>query len=199
MVGRAVHEPDDGEEPTYEQQVRREKLLLVRLSIMQGYLPSQTRLLEAMSEDERREYLIGVTSFSQQALNVDSSESALRTYFRLLDEADKLHHRVFKTPGKRRSREWHELRDQTKAAYLRAFDELRRVLKFAPGLEERLFPQPVYLPHSALWPGQSDFPRVVRPPPPLPPLDDTMARFNFTRLYIDRLIGPDPLDAQSDQ
>ena len=94
---------------------------------------------------------------------------------------------------------YHQWLYKPKAAHLQASDELRRVLKFSPGLEERLFPQTVYLPHSALWPGQSDFPRVVRPPPRLPPLDDAKARYNFTRLYIDRLIGPDPLDVPSDQ
>jgi hypothetical protein len=42
-------------------------------------------------------------------------------------------------------------------------------------------------------------PWLVRPPPHLPPLDDAKARYNFTRLYIDRLIGPDPLDVPPDQ
>ena len=199
MVRRTVHEPDEGEEPTHEQQVRKEKLLLVRLSLMRGFLPSQARLLEAMSEDELREYSISVASFSQKVSKNDLSESALRTYFQRLGEADKLHLRVTRTHRKRRGQDWHQLRDQTKEAYLRAFNELRRVLKFSPGLKERLFPQPVYLPDSALWPGHSDFPRIVRPRPHLPPFNDAKARYNFTRLYIDRLIGPDPLDVPSDQ
>lgn len=189
--------PDQGAdaEPTYEQQVRREKLLLVRLSIMQGLVPPDERLRTAMSQDEWREYIVGLTPPSGTAPNNYSSESDLRTYFLRVREADKLQLRVSRTPSKRRGPAWHEMREKTRAAYLRAFNELREALRTSPHLEARLFPQPVYLPHSPLWPVRSDMPRTVRKPPSAPPSADAKTHYDFTKRYIDGLIGLAQSDA----
>lgn len=194
-----MHEQDAGTDPTYEQQVRKENLLLVHLSIKQGFMPTQDRLRFAMSQDEWRDYVKGVAPPSEMATAKETPEINLRTYFQRVREADKLHLRVARTPLKRRGPEWHELRERTKAAYLRAFNELGQVLKMSPNIKTRLFPQPVYLPHSPLWPGYSDMPRVVRNPPQTPLAVDAKTRYDFTSTYVESLIERNPLDTLADQ
>lgn len=194
-----MHKPDAAAELKYEQQVRRERLLLVRLSLMQGIVPPQERLRMAMSQYEWGQYVQGLGPPSEKLPIKDSSESELRTYFQRLREADKLHLRVSRTPPKRRGVAWHEMREQTNAAYLRAFNELRQALKASPLLEARMFPQPVYFPHSPLWPAHSDMPRAVRKPLSVLPSQNVQTRHDFTKLYIDALIGLEQSDALSGQ
>lgn len=189
---------DDDNAPTYAQQVRQENLLLVRLSIRQGFMPSRDRLRNAMSGEEWRGYLAGLAPQSKKSRNKDASEPRLSTYFLLLGEADKFQRRVDRTSVKRRGIAWHGLKMRTKEAYLLAFKEIGKVLKTSPELAEGLFPQPIYSRHP-LWPGRSDMPRVgghaVAPKPPLVPT----APDDFTRLYVESLIKPAPTEDPSDQ
>jgi hypothetical protein len=189
---------DDDNAPTYVQQVRQENLLLIRLSIRQGFMPSRDRLRKAMSGDEWRGYLAGVAPPPEKKSKKDASEPRLSTYFLLLVEADKLQRRVDRTSVKRRRMLWQDLRERTGDAYLQAFKEFRRVLKTSPEVAVGMFPPFVDPPHP-LGPGRSEMPRVVtHPVAPKPPLGPT-APDDFTRLYVESLIEPAPTEDPSDQ
>lgn len=193
-----MDETDEDSGPTYDEQIRQEKLLLVRISIRQGFMPSRDRLRKAMSGEEWRGYIAGFAPPPKKSRNKDASEPRLSKYFLLLTEADKLQRRVDKTSVKLRLIRWQDLRERTRDAYLKAFQEFRRVLKTSPDVAVGMFP-PFCDPPHPLGPGRSDMPRVGRRPvAPNPPLDPT-APDDFTKLYVESLIKPDPTEAPSDQ
>lgn len=193
-------EAEEDNAPTYNEQVRQDILLLVRLSIRQGFMPSRDRLREAMSAEEWRGYLAGVAPTPAKGRTKEAIDPRLSNYLVLLAEADKLARRVDKTGKKRRQRiSWQELRELTRNAYYQAFVEIRRVLKNSPELAVGLFPPFVDPPHVDLGPGRSDMPRLRKTPVAPEPAPDPRKPDEFTSLYIESLFEPDPLKDPTDQ